>query len=143
MRSNFRRKAKRELYRSRRIIMRGEAPVNQVSSATPLYLITRPQKHPPHSFCATPPPSSFLDRERYVPVSGNRPPSDRIGRYSDRNRALRCFESGRGSNLVSGRTARDNQRLYIYNRTYVWMRKREMHRFLFRRRKRGLAGKET
>lgn len=79
MRSNFRRKAKRELYRSRRIIMRGEAPVNQVSSATPLYLITRPQKHPPHSFCATPPPSSFLDRERYVPVSGNRPPSDRIG----------------------------------------------------------------
>lgn len=78
MRSNFRRKAKRELYRSRRIIMRGEAPVNQVSSATPLYLITRPQKHPPHS-CATPPPSSFLDRERYVPVSGNRPPSDRIG----------------------------------------------------------------
>lgn len=154
MRSNFRRKAKRELYRSRRIIMRGEAPVNQVSSATPLYLITRPQKHPPHSFCATPPPSSFLDRERYVPVSGNRPPSDRIGgkRIIDDTAVetdpCGALNRGRGSNLVSGRTARDNQRLdyiyiYIYNRTYVWMRKREMHRFLFRWRKRGLAGKET
>lgn len=121
MRSNFRRKAKRELYRSRRIIMRGEAPVNQVSSATPLYLITRPQKHPPHSFCATPPPSSFLDRERYVPVSGNRPPSDRIGgkRIID-DTAVETEPCGAlnresGSNLVSGRTARDNQRLdYIY-----------------------------
>lgn len=121
MRSNFRRKAKRELYRSRRIIMRGEAPVNQVSSATPLYLITRPQKHPPHSFCATSPPSSFLDRERYVPVSGNRPPSDRIGgkRIIDdtavETEPCGALSRGRGSNLVSGRTARDNQRLdYIY-----------------------------
>lgn len=101
---------------------RGSSRQSGVLCYAPVFNYTSP-KTPSALLRHTSPPSSFLDRERYVPVSGNRPPSDRIGgkRIIDDTAVetdpCGALNRGRGSNLVSGRTARDNQRLdhiYIY-----------------------------